>query len=200
MEKKYILTDERREIVDRHSRHITLYKIVAVKDFDVYALHKPRVFIGNQKHIESKIYVKHVKAGESGGWVETESNLSQEGNAWIDRGAVVFGNATIEGDAWVGGKKTAICGEVLVCDEAKIFSDDMDDRKEKRTDISGNIKICGRSKVTASLQGKGIIKNILIERPAIAVLRYPEANKSSQTLVRFECVVGDKKLSRQYTL
>ena len=34
-----------------------------------------------------------VKAGEKGGWVESEQNLSQEGDAWV------YGNAWVCGDA-----------------------------------------------------------------------------------------------------
>ncbi len=39
-----------------------------------------------------------VKAGDLGGWVESEENLSHEGNCWISVLGVVFGGATIRGD------------------------------------------------------------------------------------------------------
>lgn len=38
-----------------------------------------------------------VKAGDLGGWVEKEDNLSQSGNAWV------YGNAEVSGDAVVSG-------------------------------------------------------------------------------------------------
>lgn len=38
-----------------------------------------------------------VTAGECGGWIESEKNLSQEGNAWVS------GEARVSGDAWVSG-------------------------------------------------------------------------------------------------
>ena len=50
-----------------------------------------------------------VKAGDLGGYVESEDNLSQEGDAWIYGeasvygGASVFGNASVSEDAWVFG-------------------------------------------------------------------------------------------------
>ena len=44
-----------------------------------------------------------VKAGELGGWVEKEENLSQYGNAWVYGDARVYGNAWVCGDAWVCG-------------------------------------------------------------------------------------------------
>lgn len=197
---KYILTNEKRKITDQHDREITLYRIMAAKDFDVYAIRKPRVYVVDQKHVESRIELKHIKTGQLGGWIEKEKNLSQEGNAWVDQGAVVFGDAIIEGNAWVGGKKTAICGEVIVRDEAKVFSDDMDIDESHRTDVEGSITICGLSKITASLRGEGVIKDRLIEHPAVAVLRFPEVKDSSKTLVRFECIVGDKKIAKEYEL
>ena len=40
-----------------------------------------------------------VSAGDLGGYIEKEANLSQEGNAWVYDNARVFGNAIICGDA-----------------------------------------------------------------------------------------------------
>ena len=44
-----------------------------------------------------------VKAGDLGGWIEKESNLSQPGEAWVSGNAVVFGNARVFGAAQVYG-------------------------------------------------------------------------------------------------
>ena len=50
-----------------------------------------------------------VQAGQLGGWIEKEDNLSQNGNAWVygnawvDGDARVYGNARVYGDAQVGG-------------------------------------------------------------------------------------------------
>lgn len=51
-----------------------------------------------------------VKAGDKGGWVEKEENLSQDGNAWVSGDAWVSGNAHVFGDAQVSGdaQKTPI--------------------------------------------------------------------------------------------
>lgn len=57
----------------------TLYRIRALKDF------------GN------------VKAGDIGGYVEKEENLSQEGICWVCDSARVCGNARVCGDAYVCG-------------------------------------------------------------------------------------------------
>lgn len=52
MDKKYELTNETMRHLGR-----TLYRIRALRDF------------------------RHIKAGESGGWIEKEENLSHEGEA-----------------------------------------------------------------------------------------------------------------------
>lgn len=42
-----------------------------------------------------------VKAGDAGGWIEAEQNLSQVGNAWVFGKARVFGDAQISQNALV---------------------------------------------------------------------------------------------------
>lgn len=55
-----------------------------------------------------------VKAGELGGWIESERNLSHDGFAWIGDNASVRDDARVTGDALV-------CGDALVMDDARIF-------------------------------------------------------------------------------
>lgn len=91
-----------------------LYRIEALKDFGI------------------------VKAGELGGYIESENNLSFDGEAWVCENAEVFGNARIcndariygnariYGDAIVGGNaliydNALICDDAWVCDNAKVF-------------------------------------------------------------------------------
>ena len=42
-----------------------------------------------------------VEAGELGGYIEKEENLSQFGNAWVSGNACVFGNALVTGNSRV---------------------------------------------------------------------------------------------------
>lgn len=74
MEKKYKLTEETTTLYGR-----TLYRIEAIRNFG------------------------DVKAGERGGFVESEGNLSQDDKAWVCGDAKVYGNAKVCGDAWVYG-------------------------------------------------------------------------------------------------
>ena len=44
-----------------------------------------------------------IRAGELGGFVEKEENLSSDGNAWVYGNARVYGNAQVYGNACVSG-------------------------------------------------------------------------------------------------
>ena len=47
--------------------------------------------------IKALVEFGNVKAGELGGYVEKEENVSQDGDAWVS------GNAGVSGNAWVSG-------------------------------------------------------------------------------------------------
>ena len=82
MNKYKILKDQYIEVIGKK-----LYRVQALKDFD------------------------DVKAGDTGGYIESESNLSQYDNAWVSGDALVHGNAQVFGNAWV-------YGNAQVCDDA----------------------------------------------------------------------------------
>ena len=81
--KKYSLTKE----TIKTESGVFLHRILAVKDFGT------------------------VKAGDLGGFIQSESNLPQDGNAWVSGKAQVFGEARVCGNAQV-------CGVALL---TKIF-------------------------------------------------------------------------------
>lgn len=70
MDKKYEITTQSIEWKGRK-----LFRIKAVKSF------------------------ADVKVGDLGGYIENESNLSQDGTAWVSGDAKVYGNARVCGDA-----------------------------------------------------------------------------------------------------
>jgi len=82
--KKYKFTKETLQFFGR-----TLHRIVATRDFGT------------------------VKKGDLGGFIETEANLSHEGNCWVSGDAWVCGNARVSG-------KAQVYGDALVCGEAEI--------------------------------------------------------------------------------
>lgn len=96
MEKKYILTDRTKE-VDGH----ILHRIQAIKDFS------------------------NVHNGDLGGWIESEDNLSQEGDCWVRDEAMVYENATVQHSA-------------QVYDHAKVYGN---------ADIRGNARIHGHAEI-----------------------------------------------------
>ena len=63
-----------------------------------------------------------VAAGEVGGYIEKEVNLSQDGNAWVFGDAKVFGNAEVFGDAKVFGN-AKVFGDAKVSGDAEVFGD-----------------------------------------------------------------------------
>ena len=78
--------------------------------------------------IKALIDFGDVKAGELGGYVEKEGNVSQDDNAWVSGDAEVFGNAKVYGDARVYDNAKVygdarVFGNVWVADNAWVFGD-----------------------------------------------------------------------------
>ena len=69
--------------------------------------------------IKSLIDFGDVKAGDLGGYVEKEENLSQLGNAWVYDNARVYDNACVCGDACVYGN-ACVYGDAWVYDNARV--------------------------------------------------------------------------------
>ena len=55
--------------------------------------------------IKALIEFGNVKAGDLGGYIEKEENLSHMGNAWVSGNSQVSGDARVFGDARVSGDK-----------------------------------------------------------------------------------------------
>ena len=54
--------------------------------------------------IRATVSFGNVSAGEVGGWIEKEENLSHDGDAWVCGEAQVYGEARVCGEAQVYGK------------------------------------------------------------------------------------------------
>ena len=57
-----------------------------------------------------------ISDGEIGGWIESEANLSHEGDCWVSSNAQIYGDAKVFGDA-------EVCGNAEVYGNAKVFGD-----------------------------------------------------------------------------
>ena len=93
MEKKYKLVKDDTIKFDR-----TLYRIKALRDFGI------------------------VKAGDLGGYIEKEENLSHYGNCWVFSDASVYGNAQVRDNAEVYGN-AEVFGNALLFGNAQVRGD-----------------------------------------------------------------------------
>ena len=129
MEKKYKLTEESIIYFGK-----TLYRIEALKDFGI------------------------VKKGDKGGYVQSEENLSQEGDCWISNNAkvfddakvydnaLVFDNALVYDNAYVCGNakvycKAEVCGNAFVYGDALVYDN---------AQVSDNAEICSDAEIKNS--------------------------------------------------
>ena len=146
MDKKFELTEE-----SIHYLKIKVYRIKALKNFG------------------------DVTIGDLGGFVEKESNLSQEGNCWIYNNAEVYGNARISDNAKVydfarvyGNAKISDCAEVY--NFARIYDDAV---------VCGNAKVDGNADVydRAIIYGNAKVSDCAEVYGAADVSDYAEVNK-----------------------
>ena len=78
--------------------------------------------------IKALISFGDVEAGELGGYIEKEENLSQAGDAWVADNARVTGDARVTGnarvtdDAWVAGD-ARVAGDAWVAGNARVAGD-----------------------------------------------------------------------------
>ena len=78
-----------------------------------------------------------IKAGDVGGWVCSEDNLSQEGNCWIYDEAKCLDNARVYDNA-------VMCGNAVMFGNAKMFDNA---KMSDSSIICDNAEMCGNSKM-----------------------------------------------------
>lgn len=139
---KYELTNEKIEGYGH-----TLHRIRALKDFG------------------------DVKAGDLGGFLESEYNLSHEGNCWVYDDAIVYeeariyDNAKVYGDAWVY-SNAEVYGDAEVYENARVYGNAEVSGDAKvheramvagRAKVYGNVEVTGRAGIDEGEISKGII-------------------------------------------
>lgn len=113
----------------------TLHRIVALRDFG------------------------DVKEGEKGGYIQSEDNLSHEGNSWVGDHSLVYNSAKITGDARIQQNACITC-DVKVSGNAIVSGDA---RASGNACITGNAIVFGN----AIIDGDACIKdNVRISRNA----------------------------------
>ena len=125
--KKYELTSETKVI-----NGVKLHRIKALKSF------------GN------------IKEGDLGGWIESEKNLSQDGDAWVFDNAKVYGYATVGGNATVSGYAT-VYGNATVDGNATISGNAI---VSENATVDGNATISGNAIVSgnATVDGNATVE------------------------------------------
>ena len=101
--------------------------------------------------IKALVEFGNVKAGELGGYVEKEENVSQDGNAWVSGDAEVSGdarvsgNAEVSGNAWVSGN-AEVYGDAWVSGNAWVYGNA---RVSGNAEVSGNAWVSGNARVSS---------------------------------------------------
>ena len=165
MGKKYKLTDETINL-----NGATLYRIEALKDFG------------------------EIKKGDKGGFIESENNLSHEGNAWVSDDACVYGSACVYGDACVFGC-ACVYDNALVSGNGQVYGS---------ARVCGNSRVYGNARVTddACVYGDAFVRgdarvcgNARVYNHAYV---YGDARVCGDALVRgYACVCGDAEISNK---
>jgi len=106
-----------------------------MKKYELTSEFKFNVFGVKVFQIKALIEIKQlgIETGDLGGFIEKESNLSQQNNAWV------YGNAQVYGDAWVS-------GDALVCDNARVSGN---------AHVFGDAQVCGNARVSGDAQVYG---------------------------------------------
>ena len=129
-----------------------------------------------------------VKAGDIGGYIESESNLSHDGDCWV------YGNAKVTNETKIYGN-AQIKGYVEISDKAEVYGNA---KVLNWVKVSGEAKIYGKAKVQDSVEISGkaeVFDNALIEKEAILynkVKVYGNAKVTNKARLFNEVQVYDK--------
>ncbi|EPW8137153.1 hypothetical protein ACWWSC_000350 [Klebsiella pneumoniae] len=122
-----------------------------MKKFELVAEMSKEFFGRKLFRIRALISFGNVEKGDLGGWVEQETNLDQDDNAWVYGNAQVFGdarvsgNAQVYGNAWVYGD-ARVYGNAWVYGDARVFGDAW---------VYGNAQVFGDARVSGNARVYG---------------------------------------------
>lgn len=117
--------------------------IIKFENLNKYELTKDSIVLGEHKlyRIKALKDFGDVKAGDLGGYIESEKNLSHEDNCWVYDNAKVYGDSTIADNAKV--KDTASVVNSDIKNNAEVF----DNAFVKNAIVCDNAQIYGNSQV-----------------------------------------------------
>ena len=99
--------------------------------------------------------IRRLSDGKLGGWIESEENLSQNGNCWVADDAMVYDNAEVYSSAQVFGNAEVyghahVYGNTRVGSWAKVYGNaKVDDDAEVYggAEVYGNAEVCGNAEI-----------------------------------------------------
>jgi hypothetical protein len=164
-----------------------------MKKFELTAEYVTNIFGKKLFRIKALVEFGNVKEGDLGGFVEKESNIDDDGNAWIAGNAQVFGNAKISGNAQVYGN-AKVFGNAWVYGNAW---------------ISGNAQVYGNACVAENLD-YAIVGGFGSEQQTITFFRQKDGSVGAKcgffygTLEEFREKVlethGESKYAQEYLM
>ena len=125
------------------------YELIAEKSIEAFG---KKLF-----RIRALVSFGSIKAGDEGGYVESEKNIDQSGDAWVSGDAQVYGDAQVSGDAQVLGDARVsgaaqvsgdaqVSGYAQVSGDAQVFGD---------ARVSGYARVHGDARVSGDAQVYG---------------------------------------------
>ena len=132
--------------------------------------------------IKALVEFGDVKAGELGGYVEKEENVSQDGNAWVYGDARVYGDTKVFGNAWVYGDAW-VHGNAKVFGNAEVYGD---------TEVSGDAKVSDNAEVSGDAD-YALVKGFGTEFRCTTFYR----DKNKKIMVNCGCFHGDLEAFRK---
>ena len=146
-----------------------------MKKFELTSEFITNIFGKKLFRIKALVEFGDVEAGEFGGYVEKEENLSHDGDAWVCGDAMVYGDARVYGnarvygdaevygDAWVCGDAMVygdarVCGDTWVCGDAEVYGNARvygDARVCGNARVYGDAEVCGNARVCGDAEVYG---------------------------------------------
>lgn len=132
----------------------------------------------------------YIQAGELGGYVESERNLSQQGSCWLMKRSKVMGNASVSGNAYVSGS-SVISGNAQVFDNALVVGS---------SKVTDNAKVYGNAFIMncEMISGDAQVFEFAVIAKAVSVVGsakiYGNAEIESFAKVGGECEIFDHAL------
>ena len=146
-----------------------------------------------------------IKAGDLGGYVESEKNLSQKGSCWIAKSGIVAGNAVVK-DSAVVTDTAQVMGDAKISGKSRIYGNATvsgktvveDSHVSQNAKVMNNASVVGDSNIEGSAEVYGSAK--ISEKSTISgkAVVYGKAQVSGNSLVTDNAeVYGSARVNKQ---